>query len=383
MSYPRFKRDPLAKEFIRLVDVVFGVLLAQGLLLYRGIILNPMKEFPKTLSLLAVYVIIMFSWYGYHKSILQYPYNLTTWSRIRLMLDLLILVSYAYILYGLDDPLRLLLGSTMAFLLYFITGLVRIKEWNDSKVSKYYLNVTFFGLFLACFLALKTQSLSSYTTTLLASIITILLVIIYRIIRLKIGYPSLKFVGVDIDGVLAEQVPHILKWLKEKEGINHNKTKSDIKSWTEPITDEITIDEAIERALLNEEFVEEMPVVLGSTKAMEQMYEKYHVVIASSRPKEAEEATKRWLNKFFKYHEYVNTRDIGKHKLGLDILIDDNLENIKNFCKAGGKLAIIFNQPWNQSEDYEMRRLVYQGKVIRCNSWNEILEKLQDITRKL
>jgi len=82
----------------------------------------------------------------------------------------------------------------------------------------------------------------------------------------------------------------------------------------------------------DESFIREMPVVIGSTKNMEEMYKKCHVMIASSRPPESDRATKEWLSKYFKYHEYVNTHIIGKHNLGLHVLIDDNLENIKIFA---------------------------------------------------
>lgn len=387
MNYPRFKKEPLADNFVHLVDVVFGVLLAQGLLLYKENLLNffSIENLPNSVLLLAVYMIILFSWYGYHKSVLRYPYNQTIWSRLRLVLDLLILVTYAYILYGLFDPFKLLIGSAAVFILYFFTGLVRIKEWNDSKVSKWYLHVIFAFLFLLCYYIsyyILQGAMNEYTLKLFIAIFTISLTLGYRFTRFKKGYPPLIFVGVDIDGVLGEQVPHVLKWLREKKGINHNKRKEDIKSWTEPITSEITIDTAIEDALLNEEFVEEMPVVLGSTKAMEEMYDKYHIVIASARPSEAEEATKRWLRKHFKYHEYVNTREIGKHQLGLDILIDDNLENIKKFCQSGGRFAVIFNQPWNQSIDNEIRRLMNEGKVVRCNTWEEVIRNISGYIEK-
>ena len=81
-----------------------------------------------------------------------------------------------------------------------------------------------------------------------------------------------------------------------------------------------------------------MPVIIGSIKNMEEIYRKYHIVIASSRPPESERATKVWLSKHFKdkYHEYVNTHQIGKHNLGLHVLIDDNLENIKKFANMEG-----------------------------------------------
>ncbi|MCX8192396.1 MAG: hypothetical protein N3G77_01130 [Nitrososphaeria archaeon] len=393
MSYLRFEKEPLANKFTNLVDVIFGVLLAQGLLLYKENILNAFSVdyLSENLAILAVYVIILFSWYGYHNSIIRFPYNRTFWSRIRLTLDLSILIVYAYMLYGLKDSYRLLLGSAIVFLLYLITGLVRIKEWKDGRVSKWELNLSFFVSFLVMYFFFEhtTFMVNSYLKSIVIPILTIVAVVSYRILRYRAGYPFLLLIGVDVDGVLGEQVPHVLKWLKEKKKVNHNVTYEDITSWKAPISENITIDMDIEEALLDSEFVETMPVVLGSEKTMKKMYEKYHIIITSSRPRESEEATKRWLKKHFKYHEYVNTRDVGKHNIGLDILIDDNLENIRLFCKNYGKLGIIFDRPWNQSSDVELEKFVNSGLVVRCKKWEEIYDTINRLsyhtnpTRKL
>ncbi|MEM3907436.1 MAG: hypothetical protein QXZ17_11335 [Nitrososphaerota archaeon] len=386
MSYLRFKKEPLADKFTSLVDVIFGVLLAQGLLLYRENILNAfsVNYLPENLALLAIYVIVIYSWYGYHRSIYMFPYNRTIWSRVRLMLDLSILIVYAYMLFGLKDPCRLLLGSTLVFLLYFITGLVRIKEWNDSKVSKWRLNLIFMLVFMTLYIIFSSQIImvNRYIESIVISLITIIITLSYRIIRGWKGYSPLLFVGIDVDGVLGEQASHVLKWLKENKKMDHSMSPEDIKSWTQPINENVTIDVAIEEALLHREFVETMPISPGSKSAMEELYRKYHVVIASSRPKEAEEATKKWLKKYFKYHEYINARDIGKHNIGLDILIDDNLENIRLFCKHGGKLGIIFDRPWNRSIDAEIEQFIKNGRVIRCKKWEEILNAINRLSKE-
>ncbi|MCC6019601.1 MAG: hypothetical protein LM601_11250 [Candidatus Verstraetearchaeota archaeon] len=217
------------------------------------------------------------------------------------------------------------------FLLYSITGFVRIHEWKDNRVSNLKLNSTMTIIFGILYALLSTFNLHD---PILNASVTIVLVLFYRGVRAKWGYSKLITVGVDIDGVLAEQVDHTLKWLKNKKGINLKvNQKEDIKKWDEEIAPGLTFDEAIEKLLREDEFfIQEMPVIIGSIKNMEEIYRKYHIVIASSRPPESERATKVWLSKHFKdkYHEYVNTHQIGKHNLGLHVLIDDNLENIKN-----------------------------------------------------
>lgn len=379
MSAPRFQPDPLGERFVNLVNVMFGVLISLGIHEYRENLLNffSIEFLPSNLSLLAVYLIIFFSWYYYHRSIHSYPYNRTAYSRLRLVLDIFILIAYAYMLYGVHEPANLLAGSMIVFLFYSITGFVRRREWKDNRVSNLKLNSTMtiiFGILYALF------SIFNLHDPILNASITIILVLIYRGVRTKWGYSKLIIVGVDIDGVLAEQVDHTLKWLKNKKGINLKvNQKEDINKWDEEIAPGLTFDKAIEELFKEDEFfVQEMPVIIGSAKNMEEIYRKYHIVIASSRPPESERATKEWLSKHFKdkYHEYVNTHQIGKHNLGLHVLIDDNIENIKKFCEHGGEFAIIFDQPWNRQIDAEIQQLIKDGKVIRCKSWDDIPKAL-------
>ena len=363
-----------------MVNVMFGVLISLGIHLYRENLLNlfSIEFLPSNLSLFAVYLIIFYSWYYYHRSIQSYPYNRTAFSRLRLIFDIFILITYAYMLYGVHEPATLLIGSMVTFLLYLITGVVRILEWNDVKVSNYILNLVMFIIFMILYTLFSVFDLHNH---LINAPATILIVLSYRFIRGKWGYGKHIVIGVDVDGVLAEQVDHTLKWLKNKKGINLKvNQKEDIKKWDEEIAPGLTFDVAIEDLLRNDEnFIREMPVVMGSIKNMEEIYKKYHVVVASSRPPESERATKEWLSKHFKYHEYVNTHKIGKHNLGLHVLIDDNLENIKNFCKYGGLLAIVFDQPWNRQTDTEIQQLMKEGKVIRCKTWDEISKELGSV----
>ncbi|MEM3564666.1 MAG: hypothetical protein QXR19_15650 [Candidatus Jordarchaeaceae archaeon] len=192
--------------------------------------------------------------------------------------------------------------------------------------------------------------------------------------RTKLGYPTLKFVGVDIDGVLGEQVEPTLERLRTI-GKGKNLKKSDITDWNFAIGDtNIAIE--IEKNLLDPTFVENMPVIPNAETAMKKLHEKYHVVVVTSRPPETQKSTEKWLRNHFNFHELVNTRKVGKNCLGLDILIDDNLDNVKTFAQSG-QCAILFSQPWNQNvKDKEFREMIKKGKIIRCRNWNEVMELL-------
>lgn len=362
----RFKEEPLSQDFIRLIDVFFGVLIAQTLVIYKDIILN--LSF-KILLLIAVYVVVFYSWYGYHQSVRKYPYNKTISSRIRLIFDLFIVFSYAILIISIQNGKSLLLIMSFIFILYFLTGLCRIIEWQDSKVSIWYLSVIFASIFFILFLIYPENPENSYFQ-IIPPILIIILTLLYRQKRSCLGYPPLIVIGVDIDGVLGDQVNPILSRLKE-EGIKIEKNKEDIKRWNEPLTDELNIETEIEQALLDPDYILEMPVIHNSIKIMARLYKKYHIVIASSRPEITVESTVCWLKKHFVYHEYINTRKIGKTRIGLDILIDDNPTNIIDFIKTTNKKAIVFTQPWNENND-KIKKLIKTGKCIKCNNWKEI-----------
>lgn len=124
-------------------------------------------------------------------------------------------------------------------------------------------------------------------------------------------------------------------------------------------------------------------MVHGSTAVMERLYKKYHLVIATSRPKKTEEDTKKWIRKNYKFHEFVNTREVGKDKLGLDVLIDDNLDNAKDFASMGG-YALLFSQPWNEIiQNEEIEKLTREGKIVRCEGWNNVPEVIENTVKIL
>jgi 5'(3')-deoxyribonucleotidase len=377
MSAPRFRVDPISDYFIRLIDIMFGLTITQGFVIYKDIIVMP-KASLNNLSLLLVYVTIILSWVGYHKSIQHYPYNKSYWSRIRLFFDITILFLYAYLVFVGQDLSKVLLGLAIIFVIYAIDGISRMLEWHDKKVSQPWLSAL-----LAFFFGIEWYA-SSLNVELLSWFLFFLALIFlfgYRLVRSKLGYPRLSTLGVDVDGVLGDQVPPVLQRIQKK-GKGIGLTKESITDWNFKIED-TDISREIEEALLDPSFVKEMPVVQGSTSAMEQLYKKYHIVIATSRPLDTEKETKSWLKKNYKFHEFVNTREIGKNKLGLDVLIDDNLDNAEAFASLGGYVLLI-SQPWNryiQSE--KINEFVRAKKIVICEDWSEVPKSLEKISHVL
>ncbi len=176
--------------------------------------------------------------------------------------------------------------------------------------------------------------------------------------------------AVDVDGVIADQVPPVLERLNRKYGLEV--TKDQIRRWNEPIAD-TDIKTEIEESLLDESFVLAMEPIEGATDALEQLAAKHKIMIATNRDRTADKATREWLSKNgIHYDSYINTSISGKGAIVGDILIDDYPGNLLAFSSKG-RLGILFDQPWNQG-DPAIANAVTMGSVVRARGWDEVVE---------
>lgn len=181
-------------------------------------------------------------------------------------------------------------------------------------------------------------------------------------------------IAVDVDGVLADQVPPILQMLNSE--YCTELTKEDITNWKYPIND-TTIDVELEKALFEKNYVLNMPVIDGAKHGMLYLWRNHFVLVATSRPKEVEDVTFAWVSSNFKFHEFRNTRGKSKSCLNANILIDDNLQNIEDFSDNTG-VGLLFSQPWNH-ERSSIKSLIDRNKVYCCDGWMGVL----NIVKKL
>lgn len=181
-------------------------------------------------------------------------------------------------------------------------------------------------------------------------------------------------IAVDIDGVVGDQVPHVLKRINRK--LRSSYSKSDIRSWNERLA-ETDIETEIEEALLDEEYVLTMPVYRGARGALRVMREGgYYIILATGRPPTSHGATEKWLQKReVPYDEVVNTRETGKRVVAADILVDDNVLNVIDFAHSGRR-AILFLQPWNDRERPDDER------IYRARGWQAVCSLLAQIRRE-
>jgi uncharacterized HAD superfamily protein len=305
----------------------------------------------------------------------RFPYTQTSYSKLRFVVDLIYLVTYEYLIFSISYIDRLAFGIAFIFLLYSVDGMLRILEWKDWRVSRAWLSLVFSFVFLA--IGLVYSGINWEIKDYVFPIIISFTVPLYRLIHHELGYPAFILLGVDVDGVLADQVPTALRRLR-KQGMARSLTLNDIRSLNQHIRKGLTLAQFIEaQESKDRTFVEETETVPGSRQSLGELYKQYHIVIASSRPNDARENTEKWLkSQHYMYHEYFNTRQTGKTGIGLDFLIDDNLEYVRQFARQG-KTAILFDRTWNRRRDVEVRQLIASGRIKVFKAWKDISKFLR------
>lgn len=180
-------------------------------------------------------------------------------------------------------------------------------------------------------------------------------------------------IGVDVDGVLADHVPHLLNYLNEDRCKESRLQREDISHWNISICGR-DFKSLFEDYLKNKDFILEMPVIEGAVKGVRKLSSNYMISIVTNRPAYSAEATYRWLRKNrIEFHSLLVGRDIDRLYMGIDILIDDNPYAAIEFASKKG-LSILYSQPWNMT----MPRVIKSRNIIRCNTWDEIIDVLGD-----
>ena len=182
----------------------------------------------------------------------------------------------------------------------------------------------------------------------------------------------MKSIAVDVDGVVADQVPHVLARAEKEMGVKM--TKTDITEWDTPVGG-VPFDKLIAGYLLDPKFVLSMPVVRGAKSALDKIRREHKIIFASTRPVATEKQTKQWLHSVLRWvseQDFVNTVATGKSGLETDFLIDDYIPNLRGFVlNHKGKRGILMSQPWNTNID-DVRDLTSRSRIIVLRSWHEV-----------
>ena len=101
----------------------------------------------------------------------------------------------------------------------------------------------------------------------------------------------------DIDGVLADHVTHLLKYLNRNGCRDLNVIKKeDVSRWNIEICG-IDFKTLFEEYLKNEDFILKMPIIHDASKSIRTLSSYYKIFIITNRPAYSGDATYKWLKK--------------------------------------------------------------------------------------
>ena len=174
-------------------------------------------------------------------------------------------------------------------------------------------------------------------------------------------------VGVDIDGVLANQIHGVIPRIKERWGVEL--TYEDVTHFRLPIADTDIAVEIVD-AMTTPDYLLGMPVHPGAHELLDSLAAQHEVKLITARPTHALAATRRWLEVHgLHYDELVSAAETLKSQHGADVLIDDYTGNISEFLERSDGYAILLSQPWNQDladlDRWLLSKRLYVAKDLR------------------
>ena len=205
------KQKRISDHMVRLVQVYFGVVVGQSLVLYRDVVVSPFRHgnIAAAIALVSIYVMIVWSWIDWNTTMELRPYDFRlragSWAnrfvehseRFRLYFDIAIVTLYGYVLFQVTplvghphaDIRFLLLGYPIVFVLYLASGAMRIARYG-SKASNIRPIIEFLGIFVALlvvYMVLRGTQFSEIWLNCTALVATVLATRAYRYRRRRYG----------------------------------------------------------------------------------------------------------------------------------------------------------------------------------------------------
>jgi len=161
-----------------------------------------------------------------------------------------------------------------------------------------------------------------------------------------------RSLGIDLDGVLANQVIGVLPRVASAYGVTL--TYEDIVDWQLPIVGpEQSSDIATEivAAQADREYVVTMPVHEGAQEMLEKLGRDFRIVVLTARSGDALEWSVEWLTmNRLPFDELTGSTEAMKSEHGVDALVDDYLRNAIDFLENTTGPVVLVDQPWNRAD---------------------------------
>jgi 5'(3')-deoxyribonucleotidase len=194
---------------------------------------------------------------------------------------------------------------------------------------------------------------------------------------------SKKTIAIDLDDVLAVNIPAFIGFSNEKWGMNltiEDYEEDWMKTW------QVDMDGLAERArIIEKEFWHTLEHSEEAVPVLNELAKKYKLVVATSRRRAVSEVTRHWIDKYFAgifeeiHHagifdvddasEYTEASKKTKARLcqeiGADYLIDDHPKHCIGASAVGVKAILFGDYPWNSD-------VKLPPGIVRVKNWQEI-----------
>lgn len=389
-----------SERSVWVTQILFALVLANGLVAYKDLILHPIgtngSHLLGSFGLVVVYLTTLLSWLDFSRTMDKRPYFYgTRWERLRFLVDVGIVVLYAYLLFAVEytlerrngDISRFILGFPLIYAGYLASGILRVRMYG-SIASRMQAIFVFLLIFLGLLIAYSDwyNYIGDSTGLNFAFIVACgFSVVLYRSYRRLLSKRHTELrdkglrIGIDVDGVLADQIVGVLPIIKEMHGISLVYT--DIVDWRLPIGT-TSIDQEIELAQRSESYVREMPVHEGAREQLCKLAKKNKIFIVTARRSECDPWTIEWLltNRIC-FDQYVNSHMTSKGQHEFDVLVDDHSDNIRDFLKDTPGYGVLFDRPWNR-ERTELDQWQRNGRMAVVKNWHEVDEAIARVKNR-
>jgi 5'(3')-deoxyribonucleotidase len=244
-----------------------------------------------------------------------------------------------------------LLGFPLIYALYLVSGGAR--KYTYGVTASYFLPITvFLALFFGLWVAYETTGPPSSIRNAVFLTSAAVSTIGYRASRawyrkfLHARKRRGNRIGVDLDGVLADQVGHILPRINAEQGTSL--TREDVDEWRLPLPRSDIACE-INKALTDPEYVLTMPPLPGAKRLLNRLFWRHEIIILTARPREALEWTRIWLDRNgLSFDQLIAATEAKKSLHGCDVLVDDYIGNVVEYLANSKGVAVLVDQPWNR-----------------------------------
>lgn len=183
-------------------------------------------------------------------------------------------------------------------------------------------------------------------------------------------------IGIDLDDVLADSLPHYLRAFNQRFGLQVDLADAAWRMFRRyPQISRQEINDFFSE-LIEGGFFASRPLVPGAREAVKRLSDDGHyLVIVTGRAPQDEAITRNWLNqvgltRHFSGLVHQGIEPVGRYKseaaseLQLDLFIEDELA-VAIAIANGNIPVLLYDQPWNQG--------TLSDNVRRARSWTEAL----------